>query len=97
MKNPMSFYKKLAKLIEKELPENCELAYDMGSCELYVIKKGAKFIEKSRGAGGTSWHGVLTPVTEPRSDEGYERKSVIGEGIRINLAAVQDSALANEG
>lgn len=89
MKNPKSFYNKLRKLIEEELPENCELAYDTGMCELYVIRQGAKFIEKSSGCGGTSWHGVLTPVNEPRSDEGYERSSVVGEGIQINMAAVQ--------
>lgn len=89
MKNPKSFYNKLRKLIEEELPENCELAYDIGFCELFVIKKGAKFVEKSISCGGTSWHGVLTPVNEPRSDEGYERSYVIGEGISINMAAVQ--------
>lgn len=89
MKNPKSFFKKLKKLIEQELPETCELAYDIGSCELFVIKKDAEFHDKSSGPSGTSWHGVLSPSNCPSSDDGYVKESIIGEGIYINMAAVQ--------
>ena len=89
MKNPKSFYKKLKKLIEEELPDNCMLCYDSGACEVFVVKRDAEFIDGSRTIGGTSWHGVLTPVNEPVSSEGYCSKSVIGKGISIELASVQ--------
>ena len=89
MKNPKSFYKKLKKLIEDVKPENCEIVYDMGSCEIFVIKKGFNFNEGSNSLSGTSWHGVLTPVNEPSNDVGHESKSIIGEGIYVPLEAVQ--------
>ena len=90
MKNPKSFYKKLKNLIENEIPENCMLCYDTGQMMVYVVKKDAEFIEYKSNSGGTGWHGVLTPVTEPHAGEGYDYKSIVGnEGIEIELAAVQ--------
>lgn len=88
MKNPKSFYNKLKKLL-KELPENCEIVYDMGSCKIFIIKKGFEFHDKPSGTGGTSWHGVLSPVSEPSSDVGHDKKAIVGEGIFIPLEAVQ--------
>ncbi len=89
MKNAKSFYKKLAKLIEEEKPDNVKLCYDMGAMAVYVVKKDAKFIEGHSSTAGTSWHGVLTPVNEPSNNVGNESKSVVGEPIYINLEAVQ--------
>jgi hypothetical protein len=88
MKNAKSFYKRLAKLIA-EKPDNVKLCYDMGAMAVFVVKKDARFIENKRAVGGTSWHGVLTPVTEPSREDGNEAKSVIGSPIYINLEAVQ--------
>ena len=89
MKNAKSFYKKLKKLIEEEKPDNCMLCYDTGACAVFVVKSDAKFIDEPPRNGGTGWHGVLTPVNEPVNSIGYEMKSVIGEAIDIELAAVQ--------
>ena len=89
MKNGLSFYKKLAKLIEKEKPDNVKLCYDMGAMAVFVVKEDAKFIDEADRDSGTSWHGVLTPVNEPPSNVGNEAKSVIGEPIFIDLEAVQ--------
>lgn len=89
MKNAKSFYKKLAKLIEEEKPDNVKLCYDTGAMAVFVVKKDAKFIDGKESSGGTSWHGVLTPVTEPLRTVGNESKSVIGEPIYIDLEAVQ--------
>ncbi len=89
MKNAKSFYKKLAKLIEEEIPDNVKLCYDTGAMAVFVVRKDAKFIEGRTSVGGTSWHGVLTPVTEPVNSVGNEAKSVIGEPIYIDLEAVQ--------
>lgn len=89
MKSPKAFYNRLRRLIEDEMPDNCHLAYDMGVCQLYVIKKGATFISHRKSDPSTSWHGVTPPDNAPRLDEGYESDSVIGDGIDIDMAAVQ--------
>lgn len=89
MKNAKSFYNRLRKLIEEEKPDNVKLCYDTGAMMVFVVKEDAKFVDGRQGVGGTSWHGVLTPVTEPVSDVGNEKQSVIGEGIEILLEAVQ--------
>tara|TARA_R110002051_G_C8624551_1_gene483862 strand:+ start:167 stop:439 length:273 start_codon:yes stop_codon:yes gene_type:complete len=89
MKNAKSFYKKLAKLIEEEKPDHVKLCYDTGAMAVFVVRKDAKFIEGRTSVGGTSWHGVLTPVTEPVNSVGNEAKAVIGEPIYIDLEAVQ--------
>tara|TARA_R110000796_G_scaffold21420_1_gene62992 strand:+ start:355 stop:648 length:294 start_codon:yes stop_codon:yes gene_type:complete len=88
-KNPLSFFKKLKKLIEEDKPDNCNVVYDMKNCEVYVIKKGFEFNDKSLGTSGTSWHGVLTPVSEPSYDEGHSREAIVGGGIYVPMEAVQ--------
>jgi hypothetical protein len=89
MKNPKSFYKKLKKLIEEECPEGCRVVYDTGDCYMYVIKEGYEFNE-GKGLGGSSWHGVMSPVNTPSSDVGHEKDAIVGEGIYVGMEAVQD-------
>ncbi len=89
MKNPLSFYKKLKKLIEEEKPKNCMICFDTGACQIFVVKSSATFYDDSEKESGTSWHGVLTSVNEPKINTGYDKKSVVGEGIDVEMAAVQ--------
>lgn len=57
--------------------------------KLFVIKEGFEFIDKGIRNEGTSWHGVLTPVSEPNGSEGNVPESVVG-GISVLLEAVMD-------
>jgi hypothetical protein len=82
------YQRKLKRLIDN-IPEGYMLCYDMGICEVYVVDKKANFIEKPKSNSGTSWHGVLTPVSEPDYDEGFDKDYVIGDGIYIEMAAVE--------
>lgn len=82
------YFKKLTKLI-KNVPEGFKLVYDTHQVKLFLVKEDGEFIEGKLSNGGTSWHGVLTSVSEPTGKEGYTRDSVIG-CVDITMEAVQD-------
>lgn len=82
------YFKKLKKMIENP-PMGTRIIYDMHSMKLFVIKEGFEFIDKGIRNEGTSWHGVLTPVSEPNGSEGNVPESVVG-GVTVFLEAVVD-------
>lgn len=82
------YFKKLKKMIENP-PTGTRIIYDTHNMKLFVIKDGFEFIDKGIRNEGTSWHGVLTPVSEPNGSEGNVPESVVG-GISVLLEAVMD-------
>ena len=83
------FIKKLNKLFTKEMPESLRAVYDAHHMRLFIIRKGYDFIDKGIRNEGTSWHGVLTPVSEPNGNEGNVPESVAGY-LEITMEAVID-------
>lgn len=70
-------------------PLGTRLVYDTHTMKVFLIKDGYDFIDKGVRNEGTSWHGVLTPVSEPNGSEGNVPESVVG-GVEIILEAVMD-------
>lgn len=83
------FIKKLYKLFNKEMPKNLRAVYDVHQMRLFIIREGFDFIDKNKGPSGTSWHGVLTPVTEPDGTEGNVVDSVAGY-LEVSMEAVME-------
>lgn len=81
------FIKKFNKLFSKEIPQNLRVVYDMHQMRLFIIRKGFDFIDENYSPGGTSWHGVLTPVNESSGKEGNVVESVAGY-LEVPLEAV---------
>lgn len=83
------YLKKVKKLLTKELPKGLRLVYDSHHLRLYIIRDGFDFVDKGSPDTGTSWHGVLTPVSEPNGTEGNVVESVVGY-VEITMEAVMD-------
>jgi hypothetical protein len=96
-KEELKFLKKLQKLLTKEIPEGLRVVYDMHQLRLFVIREGYPFVDKwtelhEKGKmidEGTSWHGVLTPLSEPNGKEGHVEEAVVGY-VDITMEAVMD-------
>lgn len=91
------FMKKLTKLLTKEIPQGLRVIYDSHQLRLFVVSDGYEFVDKDvirakKGIiknEGTSWHGVLTPVSEPDGTEGHVEEAVVGY-IDVTMEAVMD-------
>lgn len=81
------YFKKVERLLTKGLPKGLKFVYDSHEMRLVLIRDGFDFIDKGEKESGTSWHGVLTPVSEPDGTEGNVPDSVVGY-VAVPLEAV---------
>ncbi|MCR9252310.1 MAG: hypothetical protein NXI20_17930 [bacterium] len=87
MKKPLSFWKKLKKLIEEEMPEGCSLAYDEGTCRLYMLKPNPVFDPGKIHTRSSLPGNMLEPMMPKAVDGGYQISSLVSEDlIEIELA-----------
>lgn len=87
MKQPLSFWKKLQRLIEK-MPEGCSLAYDEEGCILYMLKPNPKFSHGQSVGVGSGLPGNMSEGQsfKPRSG-GYQPESLVSDDfIDVDLA-----------
>jgi len=80
----------LEKLI-KAIPKGYKLCYDMMACNVYVVNKKAKFIDNEINDNSAGYAGGGCPKGVPgfSNNTGRDKKNVIGEGIYIDMEAVQ--------
>jgi len=88
MEDLLKFYKKLKKLIEKECPKNCSVVYDELQTSLFVITSDSS-INDNEGNKCISYCGCPTQSKRTSPKTGYSKESVVGEGIFVELQAVQ--------
>lgn len=81
------YFRKLKKILTKELPKGLRVVYDSHQLRLFVIRDGFGFIDKGTPNTGTSWHGVCSPVNEPDGTQGHVKEAVVG-CVDITMEAV---------
>ena len=89
MKNAKSFYKKLKKLIEKDIPDNVKVCYDYNKAELYVCYKDAKFFEGHKTCGGSAIPHSINTAGCWSSDTGNDKNRILGY-IDVDMQASQN-------
>jgi hypothetical protein len=84
------YHKKLKKLVE-QCPKGYKLCYDMMDCHVYVVASDAEFFDNEISDTSAGYAGGGCPKGVPgfNSDTGCDVNKVIGDGVYINMEAVQ--------
>jgi len=84
------YHKKLKKMIEN-CPKNYKLCYDMMDCRVYVVAEDAEFFDNEISDISAGYAGGGCPRGVPgfNNNTGNDINKVVGDGIYINLEAVQ--------
>lgn len=84
------YYKKLKKVVE-QCPQEYKLCYDMMDCMVYVVAKDAEFFDNEINDNSAGYAGGGCPKGIPGfgTKTGCDVEKVVGEGIYINMEAVQ--------
>lgn len=84
------YQKKLERLIYA-VPYGYKLCYNNQTCEVFVVDDGAEFHDTTLTRLSTACIGSTTPIasTGYSIDDGNDRDCIIGDGIYIDMEAVQ--------
>lgn len=84
-------YQRKLKNLVKNIPDGYKLCYDMMSCEVFVVANNTEFFDNENKNMSAIYAGGGCGVNPPgfSSTTGYNSNGVIGEGIFVNMEAVQ--------
>ena len=84
------YHRRLKKLVE-HCPEGYKLCYDMMDCHVYVVANDAEFFDNEISDNSAGYAGGGCPRGVPGfgNDTGFDSDKVVGDGIYIDMAAVQ--------